>query len=134
MCGPLCDAVTAGSGGEGRLVQLERTNGFVIPLAGRQRWYRYHHLFADLLRVELTRQAPGLVDDLHRRAGAWYQAEGLVADAVHHAIAGHDVETAVALIGGTGSGSPRRDRRRPSSPGCRRCRARWCASGPRCAS
>jgi LuxR family transcriptional regulator, maltose regulon positive regulatory protein len=70
MSGPLCDAVTASSGSWRILEDLERTNQFVVPLDASREWYRYHQLFAELLRHELDRAEPGLAPLLHRRASA----------------------------------------------------------------
>jgi LuxR family transcriptional regulator, maltose regulon positive regulatory protein len=98
MCGPLCDAVT-GSGGSWRILEdLERTNQFVVPLDGRRHWYRYHQLFAELLRHELDRAEPGLAPLLHRRASAWHREHGSVAEAIGHAISARDLAEARELI------------------------------------
>jgi LuxR family transcriptional regulator, maltose regulon positive regulatory protein len=98
MCGPLCDAVT-GSGGSGRILEdLERTNQFVVPLDARRQWYRYHQLFAELLRHELDRAEPGLAPLLHRRASAWHREHGSVAEAIGHAISARDLADARELI------------------------------------
>ena len=98
MCGPLCDAVT-GSGGSWRILEdLERTNQFVIPLDARRQWYRYHQLFAELLRHELDRAEPGLAPLLHRRASAWHRDHGSVAEAIGHAISAQDLADARELI------------------------------------
>jgi LuxR family maltose regulon positive regulatory protein len=80
------------------LEQLERANLFIIPLDDEGRWYRYHHLFADLLGHRLQRLYPDLLPELHRRASAWYAQAGLVAEAIRHALAAGDVAGAVALI------------------------------------
>ncbi len=98
LSGPLCDAVTASVGSAKMLREIERANLFVVPLDTRRHWYRYHHLFADLLRHELEETRPDLVPTLHRRASAWYQAQGLVPEAIRHAIAAGDHEGAVELI------------------------------------
>ncbi len=86
--GSLCDAVTGRADGARTLEDLERGNLFLVPLDDRRSWYRYHHLFADVLHARLLAEEPGLVPALHRRAGDWYAARGLTADAVRHAIAG----------------------------------------------
>jgi LuxR family maltose regulon positive regulatory protein len=96
--GAVCDAVLDASGSAGRLEQLERSNLFVIALDDRRRWYRYHHLFAQLLRHELLRSSPQLVPELHRRASAWHRAQGAVDEAVRHAIAAGDHDEAVELV------------------------------------
>ena len=98
LCGELCDAVVDGSDSHAMLARLERANLFLIPLDTRRRWYRYHHLFADLLRRELTLDEAELVPDLHRRASAWYRAEDFVPEAIRHAIAAGDVADAAELI------------------------------------
>lgn len=102
MCGPLCDAVllqTEGHmSGKDVLVRLEAANLFTVPLDDEHRWYRYHQLFADLLRVRLDETHPGEVPELHRRAAVWYEEEGLGVEAVHHALASQDDELAAAVI------------------------------------
>jgi LuxR family maltose regulon positive regulatory protein len=114
LCAPLCDAVcsfgTAVSGdhesaepaqfpdAQATLEYLERNNLFVVPLDGERRWYRYHHLFADLLRQRLQRTRADTVPRLHCRASAWYEAHDLGDKAVEHALAGEDFERAARLI------------------------------------
>jgi LuxR family maltose regulon positive regulatory protein len=98
LSGPLCDAVTGGADGEAMLRALDHSNLFVIPLDDTGRWYRYHHLFAEVLRARLHATAPGSERDLHRRASGWYAAQGRPTDAVRHALAGGDVERAAVLI------------------------------------
>jgi len=98
MCGPLCDAVT-GSGGSWRILEgLERSNQFVIPLDDSRKWYRYHQLFAELLRHELDRAEPGLAPLLHRRASAWHRQHGSIAEAIGHAMPAGDLADARELI------------------------------------
>jgi len=98
MCGPLCDAVTA-SGGSWRILErLERTNQFVVPLDASRHWYRYHQLFAELLRHELDRTEPGLAPLLHRRASAWHRQHGSIAEAIGHAMSAGDLADARELI------------------------------------
>jgi len=77
---------------------LEAANLFIVPLDDERRWYRYHRLFADLLRKRLQRQSPDLVPSLHRRASAWHEQQGLMAVAIEHALAAQDLERAVTLI------------------------------------
>jgi LuxR family maltose regulon positive regulatory protein len=107
LCGPLCDAVLLeplGSGQEA-LEHIDRANLFLVPLDNERRWYRYHHLFAELLRQRLLQGAAsstGDVDDLHRRASQWYEENGLEIDAFRHAAAANDVERAERLIEGAG--------------------------------
>lgn len=98
LCAPLCDAVTEQSDAQDRLGYLERTNLFLIPLDGERRWYRYHHLFAELLRSRLRQRQPQTINDLHRRASTWYAQQGLTAEAVHHAFAAEDWALAADLI------------------------------------
>lgn len=134
LCGSLCDAVCSyGTGahapdasgpasaglenvGQTTLEYLEHANLFIVPLDNERHWYRYHHLFADLLRQRLlqqprlllqtpllqqtssTREEKGGVDELHRRASEWYEHNGLAADAIHHALAAKDFERAATLI------------------------------------
>jgi LuxR family maltose regulon positive regulatory protein len=96
--GPLCDAVTDGTGGARMLADLERGNLFVVPLDADRSWYRYHHLFADVLHARLLAEHPADVPRLHARAGVWFAARGLVADAVRHALAAQDVARAATLM------------------------------------
>ena len=96
--GPLCDAVTGQAGGGARLEALERGNFFVVPLDDMRRWYRYHHLFAEVLRAHLLAEQPAQVPTLHRRASAWYADNGLPADAIRHALAAADFDRAAGLI------------------------------------
>ena len=98
LCGPLCDAVTEGSGGQAMLEQLERANLFITPLDHEGRWYRYHQLFADMLQARLQRTWPDLVPELHRRAGEWLAGQGTMEEAVRHALAGADFEAAADRI------------------------------------
>jgi LuxR family maltose regulon positive regulatory protein len=85
LSGPLCDAVTGQSNGQHILEQLEQANLFIVRLDDERHWYRYHHLFADLLRSQLSRLQPDLLPMLHRRAGEWFEQAGLLPEAVHHA-------------------------------------------------
>lgn len=98
LCGPLCDAVTGQEGGRSTLEALERGNLFVVPLDNQRRWYRYHHLFADVLRARLMEEESGEVAVLHRRASGWHEQHGAPADAIYHALAAGDHERAAALI------------------------------------
>ncbi|HEY6747844.1 MAG TPA: LuxR C-terminal-related transcriptional regulator [Mycobacteriales bacterium] len=98
LSGPLCDAVTGQDGGAARLVALERANLFLVPLDDARRWYRYHHLFADVLRAHLLQQQPTRVPELHRRAGVWLRDHGDPAAAVRHALAGGDLDGAADLM------------------------------------
>jgi LuxR family maltose regulon positive regulatory protein len=98
LSGPLGDAVLETQGSAALLGELEASNLFVVPLDDRRRWYRYHQLFADLLRLQLGAREPGLVPVLHRRAAAWHQAAGNVDEAIAHASAAGDLAEAGALI------------------------------------
>ena len=98
MTGPLCDAVTGQEGGKAMLEALDRENLFLVPLDDRRRWYRYHHLFADVLRARLLDEQPDLVHGLHRRASDWFEQNGERAVAVDHAFAAEDDERAAALV------------------------------------
>jgi LuxR family transcriptional regulator, maltose regulon positive regulatory protein len=98
LSGPLCDAVLQTSGSAAVLEQIERENLFVVPLDMSRHWYRYHHLFGELLRTELRRSEPDLVADLHRRAASWFEAEGLIDEALRHLIAAGDIARSADLI------------------------------------
>ena len=98
LSGPLCDAVTGQGGGKAMLETLERGNLFLVPLDDRRRWYRYHHLFADVLQARLLDEQPGQVPDLHRRASAWYQQNGEPSAAIGHALAAEDFGRAADLV------------------------------------
>jgi LuxR family maltose regulon positive regulatory protein len=102
MCAPLCNVVTGHTDGQTALERLEHANLFVIPLDDERRWYRYHHLFADVLRQRLRQECPDLVPELHKRASGWFEEEGLVPEAVHHALAAQDWEIAIRLIEASG--------------------------------
>ena len=98
LSGPLCDAVTGRPGGKAMLEALERANLFVVPLDEHRRWYRYHHLFADVLRTHLSDERPDEVAALHRRASRWYDEEGETQAAVRHALGAGDADRAAALV------------------------------------
>lgn len=111
MSAALCDAVVrdSTSSGQATLEYLERANLFLIPLDNERRWYRYHHLFADLLRLRLqqsivTSSADGerQLHELHRRASVWYEEQDLAMEAFHHAVVVNDVERATRLVEGNG--------------------------------
>src|SRR6266487_4135523 len=111
LCGSLCDAVLldATASGQATLEYLERANLFLVPLDNERRWYRYHQLFADLLRQRLQQRSAsstgdevGDVTELHSRASVWYEDHGLEIEAFHHAAAAHDVARAERLIEGEG--------------------------------
>jgi LuxR family transcriptional regulator, maltose regulon positive regulatory protein len=119
LCGPLCDAVlgidrggmvearhleTASPSSIGRtqsqaiLERLEQANMFILPLDNEQKWYRYHHLFADILRARLQQSSPELIPVLHQRAAAWFESNGFLAEAVEHSLAGGDWDQVERLI------------------------------------
>jgi LuxR family transcriptional regulator, maltose regulon positive regulatory protein len=100
LCGPLCDAVTGTPGGQAMLQRLEAANLFVIPLDWDrgERWYRYHHLFAAVLRSRLLPEQGEPLAVLHDRAAAWYEAEGMAEEAIEHALASGQFERAAPLI------------------------------------
>ena len=98
LSGPLCDAVTGQAGGTARLAALDRANLFLVPLDHRRHWYRFHHLFADVLRTHLAEETPDQVRVLHARACDWYEHHALPADAIQHALAADDPARAAGLI------------------------------------
>ena len=100
LSGPLCDAVLEQEGSAAMLDALSRSNLFLVPLDDESGWYRFHHLFAQLLRVELERREPGLAPALHRRAYGWHRDHGTTGEAIQHAIAAGAYAEAAALIQG----------------------------------
>jgi LuxR family transcriptional regulator, maltose regulon positive regulatory protein len=98
LSGALCDAVTGRDDGSEMLVALERANLFIIALDDQREWYRYHHLFADVLRARMLSEQPDQVPLLHQRASGWYGRHDLTEEAVRHALAGRDFDRAVHLI------------------------------------
>lgn len=98
LTGPLCDALSGRSDGDRMLRELERANLFLVPLDEKRQWYRYHQLFADVLRARLSGERPGQVAVLHRRASQWYGARDLWPDAVGHALAAEDFKGAARLM------------------------------------
>jgi LuxR family maltose regulon positive regulatory protein len=100
LCGPLCDAVLLdpSASGQETLEYLEHANLFIVPLDNERRWYRYHHLFADVLRMHLMAEQPDQVSALHRRASEWYEKNGSTDNAIRHALAAEDFERAATLI------------------------------------
>jgi LuxR family transcriptional regulator, maltose regulon positive regulatory protein len=98
LSGPLCDAVLEAQGSAELLRELERSNLFLVPLDHRREWYRYHHLFAQLLRLELAAGEPALVATLHRRAATWHRQAGNLDAAIGHASAAGQFDEAAALI------------------------------------
>jgi LuxR family maltose regulon positive regulatory protein len=99
MCGPLCDAVLEADGSAGVLARLERSNLLLVPLDRRGQWYRYHHLFRDMLLAELQRFEPGLVPVLHRRAARWYERNGEPVEALGHWMKAGEPDAAGRLVG-----------------------------------
>ena len=98
MNGSLCDAVTGQGDGRAVLQTLDRDNLFLVPLDDRRQWYRYHHLFADVLRARLLDEQPGRVDQLHRLASDWFESHGHRPEAVRHAMAARDFSRAADLV------------------------------------
>ena len=98
LSGELCDTVTGRPGSQALLEQVERAGLFVVPLDEVRGWWRYHHLFADLLRARLQAEQPGRVLALHRNAAAWYAERGLADDAIRHALAAREMTLAARLI------------------------------------
>jgi LuxR family maltose regulon positive regulatory protein len=98
MCGPQCDAVLDTTGSSDVLASLETSNLLLIPLDRRGYWYRYHHLFHELLTAELNRREPELVPELHRRAASWCEANGLPESAIDHAQAAGDADRVARLV------------------------------------
>ena len=98
LTGPLCDALTGQDGGKAMLEALDRGNLFVVPLDDRRRWYRYHHLFGEVLRARLLDEDPERVRALNVRASDWYERDGDRSAAIDHALAGEDFERAAELV------------------------------------
>ncbi|MEJ2267318.1 MAG: hypothetical protein P8X95_28160, partial [Anaerolineales bacterium] len=98
LCGSLCEAVSGQANGQETLRKLEQAHLFVVPLDDEGVWYRYHHLFAEVLQARLRRSQPELLAELHGRASEWYEAHGAMAEAVQHALAAGNTLQAAALI------------------------------------
>ncbi len=98
LSGPLCDAITGRTDSDALLEALYASNVFVVPLDEEHRWYRYHHLFADLLRSQLQRTRPQDTPELHVRASAWYERQGRAEEAIEHTLAAGDFPRAVRLL------------------------------------
>ena len=98
VSGPLCDAVTGQGGGKAMLEALDRGNLFLVPLDDRRQWYRYHHLFADVLQARLLDEQPDQVPGLHLRASAWFQRNGEQSAAIGHVLAAGDFQRAAELV------------------------------------
>ena len=99
LCGPLCDAVTGESGGQEILESLEHANLFITALDDDGKWYRYHHLFAEVLQARLRQNYPEMPAELHKRASEWFEAHDSVLEAVQHALAAGELDRAAQLIG-----------------------------------
>jgi LuxR family maltose regulon positive regulatory protein len=99
LSGPLCDAVTGRHDSQALLEQVERANLFLHPLDEVRGWWRYHHLFADLLQARLQQEQPDQVAELHRAAAAWHEEHGLADEAIRHALAAGDAAWAARLVG-----------------------------------
>jgi LuxR family transcriptional regulator, maltose regulon positive regulatory protein len=117
MCGPLCDAVLGQSGSAAALANLGRSNLLLVPLDRRRQWYRYHHLFRDMLLAELEHTEPGLAPVLRRRAAAWCLSNELPEEALEYSIAAADAETAADLVESSGYPPTTRVVSRPCSDG-----------------
>lgn len=98
LSAPLCDAVTGGDDGRAMLEHIDRRNLFLVALDDQRRWYRYHHLFADVLRIRLQDEAGVAAPELHRRASDWFEANGDRPAAIQHALAGGAADRAAALV------------------------------------
>ncbi len=105
LTGSLCNAITGQDNGQRMLEYLDRANLFIVPLDNERRWYRYHHLFADLLRQRLHQSTSAPPEDsgksvaeLHSRASEWYEENGLEIEAFQHAVAANDIEQAARLV------------------------------------
>jgi LuxR family maltose regulon positive regulatory protein len=98
LTGALCDAVTAQDGGKAMLEALDRANLFLVALDDRRQWYRYHHLFGDVLRAHLASEQPEQVVELHRRASAWYERNAERPEAIRHALSAGDFGHAADLV------------------------------------
>src|SRR6266487_971648 len=98
LSAPLCDAVLARNDSQVQLTYLEQANLFLVPLDDERRWYRYHHLFAEVLRQRLEQTAPTQMKELHHRASHWFEQHGLFTEAITHALAASEFEETVRLI------------------------------------
>jgi ATP/maltotriose-dependent transcriptional regulator MalT len=98
LSGSLCDAVLGRTGSQETLERVEQANLFLLPLDEKRCWWRYHHLFADLLRTRLMQQRPERVPQLHRAAATWHERHGLADEAVRHAVAAADLDRAARIV------------------------------------
>jgi len=101
LSGDLCDAVTQQCDSAVLLENLERNNLFVIPLDDKRIWFRYHHLFVDVLRAHLKIENPDIIPTLHQQASGWYEKNGFEIEAFQHAAAGNDIDRAESIIVGS---------------------------------
>jgi LuxR family maltose regulon positive regulatory protein len=98
LCGPLCQALTGREDSQELLEEIEKVQLFIVPLDDNRCWYRYHHLFSDLLRQRLRQDQSDKVRELHRRASAWFEGEGQTTEAIEHALSAGDFGQAANLI------------------------------------
>jgi LuxR family transcriptional regulator, maltose regulon positive regulatory protein len=98
FCAPLCQALTGKAESETILQDLFARNVFLIPLDSERRWFRYHHLFADLLHARLKRSQPTILPELHAKASAWFEVNGHIQEAMNHALAGRDFLTVERIV------------------------------------
>lgn len=102
LCGSLCEGIVEGTreriDGQAFLQELERRNLFLVPLDDNRHWYRYHHLFADVLNQHLERVMPEQIHDLHIHASEWFEQQGFIPEAIHHTLMARDPERAVRLV------------------------------------
>lgn len=131
LCGPLCDAVTERMDSAAILADLYAANVFLVALDDEHRWYRYHHLFGELLRHQAQRTTPALIPTLHARASAWYAAEGMAVDAIEHALAAGDPARSVALLEAHARAIVLRGEARLVDGWIQRLPVEWRAAGPR---
>jgi len=115
LSGELCDAVTSRTGSQAMLEDIERAGLFLTPLDEVRGWWRYRPLFADLLRVRLQQDQPGVLPALHRAAAAWFEARGLVHEAIEHALAANEAAWAARASPGRAARRSRPSSRREHS-------------------
>ena len=140
LSGPQCDAVLETTGSSAVLASLEASNLLLVPLDRRRQWYRYHHLFQELLRAELDRREPELVPELHARAASWCEANGLQETAIDHAQAAGDTDRVARLVWKLALPATAPDESTPPAAGsvgsktkaCSDATLRWPSSAPGC--
>jgi LuxR family maltose regulon positive regulatory protein len=130
LSGPLCEAVTGQQNSAEMLEALERGNLFVISLDDQRQWYRYHQLFADVLRARLAKEPASQVALLHQRASDWYERNDSPAEAIHHALAAEDFERAATLVELAWPAIFNGFQPATWLAGRRRCQKRWSWPGP----